>query len=158
MGAGKTTIGRLLAQRLAMQFLDSDREIERAFGLTVAEIFAERGEPAFREAERQLIFRLLSGPPTILSLGGGAYMDGRTREAVNQAAIAIWLDPPFELISDRLGRSTKRPLASARSSEELRSLWNERRGSYAQAHIHVVTSDGDPNEAVEQILAALGRD
>lgn len=155
MGAGKTTIGRCLAQRLAMPYVDTDREIERAFGLSIPEIFAKRGEAEFRAAERELISRLLSGAPMILSLGGGAYVDIGTRDAVNDGATAVWLDPPFELVFERLSRSTKRPLASGRSLEELHRLWNERRPSYACAHIRVVPSDGDPNEVVDQILSAL---
>ena len=155
MGAGKTTIGRNLAQRLGMPFLDIDREIERMFGLSVSEIFAERGEPQFRATERVLISRLLAGPAKVLSLGGGAYVDPETRELVNHASTTVWLDPPFELILARLDRSDERPLASGKSPEELRNLWNERRASYAEAHIRIVTSNGTPAEAVEQILKAL---
>ena len=156
MGAGKTTSGRSLAEHLEIPFFDTDREIESAFGLSVAEIFAERGEPDFRAAERGLVCRLLAGSAKILSLGGGAYEDIQTREAVNQVATAVWLDPPFELILARLGRSSKRPVASGKSPDELRHLWNERRVSYAAAHIRIPTSDGKPAEAVEQILKALG--
>lgn len=156
MGAGKTTIGRGLAQHLRIPFFDTDREIESAFGLSVAEIFAERGEPDFRAAERELVSRLLAGSAKILSLGGGAYVDIQTREAVNQFATAVWVDPPFELILARLGRSNKRPVASGRSPDELRQLWIERRASYAKAHIRIATSDANPAEAVEQILKALG--
>lgn len=155
MGAGKTTIGRNLAQRLGMPFLDIDREIERMFGLSVSEIFAERGEPQFRATERVLISRLLAGPAKVLSLGGGAYVDPETRELVNHASTTVWLDPPFELILARLDRSSERPLASGKSPEELCNLWNERRASYAEAHIRIVTSNGTPAEAVEQILKAL---
>jgi len=155
MGVGKTTIGRSLARHLGMPFFDTDREIESALGFNVAEIFAERGESEFRAAERELVSRLLEGPAKILSLGGGAYADIQTREAVNQVAKAVWIDPPFELILERLARSSKRPLASGKSADELRHLWNERRASYANAHIRVVTSEGKPGEAVEQILKAL---
>ena len=155
MGAGKTTIGRNLAQRLGMPFLDIDREIERMFGLSVSEIFAERGEPQFRATERVLISRLLAGPAKVLSLGGGAYVDPETRELVNHASTTVWLDPPFELILARLDRSSERPLTSGKSPEELRNLWSERRTSYAEAHIRIVTSNGTPAEAVEQILKAL---
>jgi shikimate kinase len=155
MGTGKTTIGRSLAQRLGMPFFDTDREIEKAFGLSVPEIFAERGEPEFRATERELVSRLLPGPAKILSLGGGAYVDFQTREAVNRVATTVWLDPPFELILARLARSNMRPIASEKSPEELRRLWNERRASYANAHLRIVTSDGEPREAVEQILKAL---
>ena len=156
MGAGKTTIGRSLAQHLRIPFFDTDREIESAFGLSVAEIFAGRGEPDFRAAERELISHLLLGSAKVLSLGGGAYVDIQTREAVNQVATAVWLDPPFELILARLARSSKRPVASGKSPDELRQLWIERRASYAKAHIRIPTSERKPGEAVEQILKALG--
>lgn len=155
MAAGKTTIGRGLAERVELPFVDTDREIESAFGMSVAEIFADRGEPEFRAAEREIIGRLLAGKAKVLSLGGGAYVDDHTRETVNRLATTVWLDPPFELISERISRSNKRPVASGKSVDELRSLWNERRASYAQAQIRVVTSDSDPAEAVEQIVAAL---
>ena len=156
MAAGKTTIGRCLAQRLELPYVDTDREIEQAFGLSIPEIFAERGEGEFRVAERELISRLLLGSAKVLSLGGGAYVDIQTRAVVDEVSTAVWLDPPFELILARLARSSKRPLASGKSADELRHLWNDRRASYANAHIRIPTSDGEPAEAVEQILKALG--
>jgi shikimate kinase len=156
MGAGKTTIGRRLAERLRMPFADTDREIEKAFGLTIAEIFSQRGEVEFRFAERELVLCLLNDGPRILSLGGGAYVDEQTRAAINRAAKSVWLDPPFDLILGRLARSTTRPLSSGKSSDELRRLWEQRRASYAEAHFHIATSEADPDAAVEQILRTLG--
>ncbi len=156
MAAGKSTVGRTLAARLGLPFLDTDDEIEAAFGLSVADIFAQRGEGAFRTAERELILRLLGGEARVLSLGGGAYADRETREALNERATTVWLDPPFELILERMARSSKRPLVAASPAAELRQLWRARRESYAQAHIHVVTSEADPATAVERILNQLG--
>ena len=155
MGVGKTAIGRSLAERLGMPFVDTDREIECLFGLSVAEIFAELGEPEFRKAERDLIARLLAGPPKVLSLGGGAYLDHETREAINRDSQAVWIDAPLELILERLAGSSSRPLAAGKSADELRHLWNERRASYEIAHVHVAALQGEPHEVVEQILAAL---
>jgi shikimate kinase len=156
MAAGKSTIGRLLAKRLEMGFVDTDAELEKAHGLPVREIFSQRGEPEFRKAERELIIRLLGEEPQVLSVGGGAYVDAGVREALDRQAIVIWLDPPFELILQRLGRSSARPLASGRSAEELRLLWDERREFYTRADIHVRTSDADPASFVETVLQQLG--
>lgn len=155
MGSGKTTIGRHLAERMGVPFHDSDREIEQAAGLSIPEIFAERGEAAFRVIERATIARLLEEGAGVLSVGGGAYLDHRTRVAVNDRATAIWLDPPFDVILERVNRSSKRPLAMGRSPAELRRLWEQRQGSYAKAHLRVVTSDTDPEEAVDRILELL---
>lgn len=155
MAAGKSTIGRRLAERLGMPFVDTDAELEKAHGLSVGQIFSQRGEPEFRKAERELIFRLLAGEPQVLSVGGGAYVDDEVREALDRQATVIWLDPPFELILERLGRSGARPLASGRSPEELRRLWDERRKVYAAAPIHIPTSDADPDSFVETILQQL---
>jgi shikimate kinase/3-dehydroquinate synthase len=155
MAAGKTTIGKRLAARLGMPFLDTDCEIERAIGCSVAEIFARFGELEFRAAERRLISRLLGGEPRILSVGGGAYLDQEMRQAINAQAMTVWLDPPFELIFERLTRSNDRPLASGRSADELRRLWDERRENYAEAQLRVEISDADPDKTVEIILQAL---
>lgn len=155
MAAGKSTIGRLLAERLGMPFVDTDAELEKAHRLSVGEIFSQRGEPEFRKAERELILGLLAGQPQVLSVGGGAYVDEEVREALDRQATVIWLDPPFELILERLGRSSARPLASGRSAEELRRLWDARRKAYAAAHIHIPTSDSAPVKFVEAIVEQL---
>jgi shikimate kinase len=156
MAAGKSTIGRLLAERLGMPFVDTDAQLEKAHRLSVGEIFSQRGEPEFRKAERELILGLLAGEPQVLSVGGGAYVDEEVRQALDRQATVIWLDPPFELILERLGRSGSRPLASGRSAEELRRLWDTRCGVYIGAHIHVRTSDAEPLSFVETILHQLG--
>jgi shikimate kinase len=156
MASGKSTIGRRLATRLRMGFLDTDDEIEKTFACSIGAFFALHGEAAFRTFERELILGLLDGQARILSVGGGAYVDSVTREALNQRATTVWLDPPFELILDRLRQSSERPLAAARSAAELRQLWVDRRESYATAHIHVATSDTDPDRVIERILNHLG--
>lgn len=155
MGAGKTAIGRRLALHLAMPFTDADAEIERAFGRSVAEIFSRYGEGAFRTAERRTITSLLSGGARVLSLGGGSYCDPETRALLRGAATTIWLDPPFELILERLEGSRRRPLLLGKSREELHDLWKERRPAYAEADVHVVTSASGPDHAVRHIIAAL---
>jgi shikimate kinase len=156
MGAGKSRIGRLLAGRLVLSFVDTDKLIEQSFGCSVADIFRERGEAAFREAERALISRLLGEEARVIALGGGAFVDERNRDALNERACTIWLDPPFELILPRLRASADRPLASSRSETELRALWAERRSHYAQAQVRIHTWDRSPARIADRILAALG--
>ena len=155
MATGKSTVGRLLAERLELPFVDSDAEIERAFGMSVAEIFRTSGEAAFREAENCVIARLLEGEGKVVAVGGGAFVDPETRDMLNRSARTIWLDPDFDLIADRLARSTSRPLASSRSPDDLRRLWEQRRPCYAEAHIRITPSDGDPRDSVEEIVRLL---
>lgn len=156
MAAGKSRIGRLVAQRLNLPFVDTDSKIEEICGVPVAQFFRERGEPEFRKAERKLILRLLqSGEAQVIAIGGGAFVDPHIRDALNRQARTIWLDAPFELVLKRLSRSTMRPLAADKSALELRALWNERRSHYAQAQVRIETSDADPQRIVERIIKEL---
>jgi shikimate kinase len=156
MASGKSTIGRGVAARLDLPFTDSDNEIEKSFGLSVPEIFERHGEAKFRQAEREIILRLLAGPPQVVSLGGGACEDEVTRVALIERARTVWLDPPFDVVLARLGRSNSRPLATGRSPAELRRLWDERREGYSVADYRVVTSDDHPAAAVDRIVELLG--
>jgi shikimate kinase len=156
MAAGKSRIGRLVAQRLSLPFVDTDRKIEEICGVPLAQLFRERGEPEFRKAERKLILRLLqSGEAQVIAIGGGAFVDPHIRETLNQLARTVWLDTPFGLILKRLSCSTSRPLAADKSALELHALWNERRSHYAQAQVRIETSDADPQRIVERIIKAL---
>ena len=155
MASGKSTIGRALARKLGLPFVDTDEEIERRFGSTISEIFERRGEAEFRRAERETVLRLLAGPPQVISLGGGACEDGATRRALTERAATAWLDPPFETILERLGRSDKRPLALGRSPEDLRRLFEKRREGYSVADLRVVTSDEEPSLAADRIATML---
>ena len=156
MAAGKTRIGRLLAERLGLPFVDTDKSIEQSFGLPVADIFRERGEPEFRKAERALIASLLAGEPKVVSIGGGAFLDAETRGALLAGARTIWLDPPFGVVLARLARSgSKRPLAAGKTPEDIRRLWEARRPFYAQAHVRIATSGGDPETVVKRILDSV---
>ncbi len=156
MACGKTTVGRALAQRLGRSFVDTDHEIEHEFGLPVPAIFTRHGEQEFRDAERRLIERLLGRSNEVISIGGGAFVDPNARTSINARAISVWLDPPFELILERIARSGMRPLASGKPPGDLRHLWEERRGSYAEAQVRVATEDEDLDQSVQRILDQMG--
>lgn len=156
MGVGKSTIGRLLAQRLMLPFTDTDEAIERSYGLSVAAIFRDRGEAEFRAAERTLALQLLAGEARVIALGGGAFVDPVNREALNGGACTIWLDAPFELIWQRIARSDIRPLAAKLGETELKQMWEERRQYYDQAQVRISVSNEDPSGIVDRILLALG--
>lgn len=156
MAAGKSKIGRRLAEHLQLPFVDTDAEIEQEYGCSIADIFRERGEAEFREAESRHIICLLAGAPRVIALGGGAFVDVRNREALNRGARTVWLDTPFELVLPRLFGSMSRPLTSDRSESELRELWHQRRQAYRAAHIQIDTSDADEEQIVHRIVAALG--
>jgi shikimate kinase len=157
MGAGKSRIGRLLAGRLRLPFVDTDTAIEETYRLSIADIFRQCGEAEFREAERRLIAHLIGEGPKVIALGGGAFIDAKNRDTLNRAALTIWLDAPLQLILSRLKRSTTRPLASNRSEDELRELCDDRRQYYAQAHLRIETRDSNPSRIVDQIVGELGR-
>lgn len=156
MGVGKSTVGRRLAKRLGLPFVDSDSEIEGAAGLTAAEVFERYGEKDFRDGERRLVARLIEGEVRVIATGGGAYVDPRTRELLNDRAITIWLDAPIEVLAERTARRDTRPLLrTANPKQTLERLSEQRRPSYAEAHIHVRSGDGAHKDVVDTILRAL---
>jgi shikimate kinase len=157
MGAGKSSIGRRLAQRLGLDFLDADTEIERAAGCTIEEIFARFGEPAFRDGERRVILRLLEErAPIVLATGGGAFMDAETRAAIRNHAIAVWLRAELDVLLRRVARRSNRPLLKQGDPREvLERLMALRHPVYAEADL-VVESDESPAETtVDRVIAAL---
>ena len=156
MGVGKSTVGRRLAKRLGLPFVDSDSEIEGAAGLSAAEVFERYGEKDFRDGERRLVARLIKGAVRVIATGGGAYVDPRTRELLNDRAITIWLDAPVEVLAERTARRDTRPLLrTADPKQTLERLSEERRPSYAEAHIHVRSGDGAHKDVVDTIIRAL---
>jgi shikimate kinase len=156
MGVGKTTVGRRLALALGLPFRDADHEIEAAAGRSVSEIFAERGEAAFREGERRVIARLLSEPPHVLATGGGAFVQPETRALINARATSIWLKAEVAVLVRRVGRKGGRPLLAGRDpTEVLTALAQERHPFYAQAHLVVDAGDAPHSSTVDLILAAL---
>jgi shikimate kinase len=158
MGAGKTAIGRRLATALELPFEDADAAIEAAAGATIADIFAEIGEAAFREKERQVIARLLGGERRVLALGGGAFMDPQTRSLVRERALSIWLSADLDTLVRRTARRGTRPLlATGDPAGTLAKLLEQRQPVYAEADIVVDSSEGPLNVVVARIVDALRR-
>jgi len=156
MGAGKSSIGRRLAQRLGLPFTDADSEIEAAAGATIEDIFQRHGEAAFRDGERRVIARLLDSPPHVLATGGGAFMDASTRALIKARALSIWLRADIELMLARVGRRGNRPLLkSGEPRAVLERLMAQRYPIYAEADLTVDSIDGPPEATLERVLAAL---
>jgi shikimate kinase len=156
MGAGKSALGRRLAQRLDVAFKDADSEIETAAGCSISEIFARYGEPAFRDGERRVIARLLDDAPHILATGGGAFIDVETRARIKEKATSVWLKAPIELLLARTQRRDTRPLLrNGNPRETLERLLSEREPIYALADLTMDSEDGPHLVAVERILEAL---
>ena len=156
MGAGKSTVGRRLAKRLGLTFIDSDSAIEDASGYSAAEVYERFGEKDFRDGERRLVARLVSGEVRVIATGGGAYVDPRTRELLNERSITVWLDAPVEVLAERTGRRDTRPLLRNQDPKgTLERLDEERRPSYAEAHIHVRSGNGAHRDVVDTIIREL---
>jgi shikimate kinase len=157
MGAGKTTIGRGLAQVLRLPFRDADEEIERAAGCTIAQIFDERGEAAFRDGERRVIARLLTQePPHVLAFGGGAFVNPETRRLVAARAVSVWIKADLEVLANRVSRRNTRPLLVGKDPlQVLRDQAQARYPAYAQATVTVETGEIPTSAAVAAVLAAL---
>lgn len=156
MGAGKSSIGRRLAARLDLPFVDADSEIEAAAGCTIAEFFEQHGEAEFRDGERRVIARLLDGEPKVLATGGGAFMDAQTRAAVAETGISVWLRADLETLVRRTARRSSRPLLNNADPERtLEDLMATRYPVYAQADITVESDDGPPDETVARVVEAL---
>lgn len=156
MGAGKSTVGRRLAKRINLPFVDADEEIEAAAGLSVAEIFERYGEDYFRDGERRVLARLIEGPPRVIATGGGAFMDPGTRALMLSRCVAIWLDVDVEVLAERVGRRDHRPLLKGQDPLiRLREIAALRNPIYAEAHIAVRSGRLAHEKTVEQIISAL---
>ncbi|GAA0785918.1 shikimate kinase [Roseibium denhamense] len=156
MGCGKSTVGKRLAHRLGLEFVDADTEIERAANMSVSEIFATHGEPYFRSGEERVIARLLGEGPQVLATGGGAFISPATRNEINAHGLSIWLKVDFDTVMARVRRRSTRPLLQNPDPEgTMRKLMAEREPVYAQAALTVMSKDVPHEKVVDQILMAL---
>ncbi|MGF1501713.1 MAG: shikimate kinase [Paracoccaceae bacterium] len=157
MGAGKTSVGQRLAETLRVPFLDSDAEIERAAGMTIAEIFEQFGEAHFRDGERRVIRRLLEERPMVLATGGGAWMAAETREAIRDRAVSVWLKAGLDVLVARTAGRTHRPILNRGNPREiLADLIAQRYPVYAEADLHVDSLLDQSHERMAgRIIAAL---
>ena len=156
MGAGKSTVGRHLAARLGLPFVDADAEIERTAGLDISEIFTRFGEPDFRDRERKVMARLAAGLPRVIAAGGGAFADEETRRLLLDGCLVIWLDAEVETLVERVGGDLGRPLLEGENAGLVLAGHALRRNpAYALAPIRVRTDRRSPEQVVDAIVAAL---
>lgn len=156
MGAGKSCVGRRLAARMKLAFLDADAEFEAAAGCTISEYFAKYGEPAFREGERKVIARLMEGPPVVLATGGGAFINEETRARIKDGAVSVWLRADLDLLVRRTSGRDHRPLLKQGDPREILSrLMEQRYPIYAEADLVVDSTDEPPETTVARVLDAL---
>jgi shikimate kinase len=159
MGSGKSAVGRKLATRLGLPFVDADTEIETAAGMSIPEIFAQRGETEFRDGERRVIGRILTTrAPLVLATGGGAYMNAETRERIGLLGISVWLKAEPDVLMRRVRKRSNRPLLqTADPDATLRRMLTEREPVYALADLTLISRDDPLDVVVEDVVAALGQ-
>lgn len=156
MGAGKTSVGRHLAAKLGLPFVDADQEIESAAQATISEIFEQEGEAVFRSGERRVIARLLDGPVCVLATGGGAFMNPETRSKIRECGISVWLRADLELLMRRVGRRRDRPLLQQGDPRDvLTRLLAVRDPVYAEADVTVDSGDHTPEQVADAVIAAV---
>lgn len=157
-GAGKSSVGKRLARRLSLRFVDADEEIEQAAGMSIPEIFAQHGESEFREGERRVIARLLQSGPMVLSTGGGAFMTEQTRRAVAEHGVSLWLRAELATLLRRVRKRTDRPLLAGQDpAEKLTALLAARTPIYALADVVVDSRDVSHDVVVEEAVVAIAR-
>jgi shikimate kinase len=156
MGAGKSSVGRRVALRLGIPFVDADTEIEKAAGMAITDIFAIRGEAEFRAGEARVILRLLEGGPQVLATGGGAFINPDTRAAIAAKGISIWLKAEPDVLMKRIKRRQDRPLLhTADPAATLRKLLEEREPIYALADLTVQSREVTHDRIVDEIVSAI---
>jgi len=158
MGAGKTSVGRRLAEKLRIPFVDADHEIESAAGKTIAEIFADHGEPYFREGERRVLARLLGDGAKVLATGGGAFMNDETRDRIRERGVSVWLKADLPLLMKRVMKRQDRPLLRNDDPEAvMRNLIDQRYPVYRQADVIVDSRDVQHGQMVNDVIRALAQ-
>jgi shikimate kinase len=156
MGAGKTAIGRKVAQALGLPFIDSDHEIETVSRMTIPELFEHYGEPEFRALEERVISRLVKDGPQVLSTGGGAFMNANTRAAVLNDGVSVWLKADLDTLMARVARKPNRPLLqNADPRGVMRKLMDDRYPVYGLANITVQTRDAKREEITAEVIASI---
>ena len=156
MGCGKSAIGRRLASRLSLPFVDADEEIEKVAGMSISDIFAEYGETHFRDREAKVIARLLGDGPQVLATGGGAFMNADTRCAITRQGVSVWLKAELPLLMKRVMKRPGRPLLQADDPEKvMRGLIEKRYPVYAEADVTVTSRDVQHGQMVNDVIRAL---
>jgi len=156
MGAGKSSVGRRLADTLGWPFVDSDDEIAAAAGCSIADIFSIHGESIFRDLEARVIMRLLAGEKRVLATGGGAWMQPDIRKVITEAATSVWLRADLDVLTRRVERRNHRPLLETGDKRSiLRKLMTDRYPVYEEADVIVDSGDGPQEQVVKTIIAAL---
>ena len=157
MGAGKSTVGKILADRLGMRFVDADQEIERAAGCTITDFFEKYGEVEFRKGEERVISRILAGEPCVLATGGGAFMSEATRLLIKKMATSVWLRVSFEVLAKRLEKRSDRPLLQTTDPQQtLKALIKKRYPIYNDADFIVDAENDGVDITVSKVVECLG--
>ena len=158
MGAGKSTIGKRLAQMLGLSFIDADTEIETVSRMTIPELFAAYGEPEFRDLERRVIKRILRTGPRVLATGGGAFMNEATRKTIAKSGVSVWLKAELDVLMERVGRKGNRPLLKTDDPRAtMQSLMDQRYPVYAEADVTVLSRDEKKDVMVIEVIEALAQ-
>lgn len=156
MGAGKSSVGRLVAQQLGVPFIDSDIEIERVSRMTITELFAAYGEEEFRALEARVMKRLLKGGPRVVSTGGGAFINARTRRHIKKGGLSVWLKADLDVLWDRVNKRDTRPLLKTENPKQtLENLMNARYPIYAEADLTVLSRDVRKEVMADEVLRAV---
>lgn len=156
MGAGKSAIGRMTASQLGLPFVDTDAEIERVSRMTISELFEAYGESEFRALETRVIKRLLKTGPRVISTGGGAFINERTRYQIEQGGISLWLKADLDVLWERVNKRDHRPLLRTENPKQtLENLMNQRYPIYALADLTVQSRDERKEVIVDEVMAAI---
>ena len=156
MGAGKSAVGRMVAQQLRVPFIDTDVEIERVSRMTISELFASYGEPEFRALETRVIERLLKGGPRVISTGGGAFINERTRGVIKRGGVSVWLRADLDILWERVNKRDHRPLLKTENPKQtLENLMNQRYPIYSESDLTVESRDVRKEIVANEVLAAV---